>query len=98
MLRSEADVAQLRVALRLADGADEVELREGGEVSLSPDNPFNSIALWGAGFEWDPSALKRAFDAVAPIARNALGVYSRSSRSTMMRSLPTPRPPPARDP
>lgn len=92
-LEREADAAQLRVALKLADGADELTgLSDGARLAMDPDNAFNFLALWGTDFDWDRAALARALDCLVPIARGSLHIHTRSQRALMMRHLPA-RPP-----
>jgi len=97
-VESETDAAQLRVAIRGSDGADELPVAPGGRVLFSADNPFNLIALWSTDFSWTPAALRLALEVLVPAARSALHLHTRSHRSMMRRFLQRPDPPGAGPP
>jgi hypothetical protein len=87
-LDGEGDVRQLRVALRGADGAEEIDLEDDTRsVKFDASDEFNVIALWMVGFRWEREALESAFELIAPLARNALDIHSRSRSRLMHRAI-----------
>ena len=84
-LDSLLDVAQLRVALKSVDGADEIELAKPGTVTLSAENPFHYLALRCTDFEWSSAALRAALDSLAEPAQSALRLHTKSHRALMRR-------------
>lgn len=84
-LDSLLDVAQLRVALKSVDGADEIEFAKPGTVILSAENPFHYLALRCTDFEWSLAALRAALDSLAEPAQSALRLHTKSHRAMMRR-------------
>ncbi len=88
LLEDSDDVAQLRVSLKAADGADEgLQFGRNSVVTLDHLNPFNFIALEFTDFHWSSEALRTALECLAPIARSSLSIHSRSSAQLMKRRL-----------
>ena len=93
------DVRQYRVALRGADGAEQIEPADDAQsITIKADDEFNVIALWMTGFEWEHEALIVAFELITPLAKHSLHIHSRSHSRMMHRRIEERRPPrPPRD-
>ncbi len=86
-LSSSDEVAALRVALKAMDGPDEIEPAIGVPLSLEFENPFNSFAIWLAGFDLSLAACRAMLDTIAPLATTHLHVHSRSFQKLSMRRM-----------
>jgi hypothetical protein len=84
-VEDDIDAAQLRVAIKASDGADERDVKAEKTLTFSAENPFNFIALWSTDFVWTLEAMEVALDCLVPVAQSSLHLQTRSHKKMLRR-------------